>query len=402
MKIVVIGGGAAGFFSAITAAQYGNQVIILEKSNKVLSKVKISGGGRCNVTNSCSIPSELIKNYPRGGKELLGPFHRFNPEHTVAWFRRNNVDLKTESDGRIFPVSDSSRTIIDCFRSLANKYKIVIKTSASIKDILYKPEGDGIWKIYLQDGELQADRVIFATGSSDSAWNILAELGYEIVPPVPSLFAFNTEQTEFHSVSGVSVPFCCLSIEGTKFTNTGPLLFTHRGISGPVVLGLSSFAARYLYSVNYRCNVIVNWFPEMNSSSLETELLLYRQIHKNKLVSSAPFGSIPERLWKILLLKEFPTDIRWNTLSISKIRSLILLLTAFRFTINGKSINKDEFVTAGGIELKQIDFRTMQSKIHKNLFFAGEVLNIDALTGGFNFQAAWTTGYIAGTSASTQ
>ncbi len=399
MKIVVIGGGAAGFFSAITAAQYGNQVIILEKSNKVLSKVKISGGGRCNVTNACSIPSELIKNYPRGGKELLGPFHRFNPEHTIAWFRRNNVELKTESDGRIFPVSDSSRTIIDCFRSLANKYKIVIKTSASIKGILYKPEGDGFWKIFLQDGELQADRVIFATGSSESAWNILAELGYEIVPPVPSLFAFNTEQIEFHSVSGVSVPFCSLAIEGTKFTNTGPLLFTHRGISGPVVLGLSSFAARYLHSVNYRCTVIVNLFPEMNFSSLETELLKYRELHKNKLLSSAPFGSIPERLWKILLMKEFPTDIRWNTLSISKIRSLILQLTAFRFMIHGKSTNKDEFVTAGGIELKQIDFRTMQSKIHKNLFFAGEVLNIDALTGGFNFQAAWTTGYIAGTSS---
>jgi predicted Rossmann fold flavoprotein len=398
-NIVVIGGGAAGFFAAITAAENkpGNNVIILEKGISVLSKVKVSGGGRCNITNSCSEPWELIKYYPRGGKELLSPFYKFNSTDTVEWFHNHGVKLKTEPDGRLFPKTDDSQTIVDCLVKSADKKGIKIITQAGVTGIKINT-GKG-WIITSSGKEFRANSVIICSGSSNYVWNIINSLGHKINLPVPSLFTFNIKDRRIEGIPGISVPEVEVKIEGSKLKVTGPLLITHWGMSGPVILKLSAWGARELYSKNYNFNILINWLPGLNMEYIKQKL---NQIKKNNLASNiysiSPFG-LPIRLWhKLLEFADINKDIKWNNLSGLLLNNLAMQLSESKFTVNGKSTFKEEFVTCGGVNLNEVDFKTMESKLHKGLFFAGEVLDIDAVTGGFNFQAAWTTGWIAGNS----
>jgi predicted Rossmann fold flavoprotein len=401
-NIVVIGGGAAGFFAAVTAAEKnpGNNIIILEKGSNVLSKVKVSGGGRCNVTNSCSEPRELIKYYPRGGKELLSPFYKFNSIDTVEWFHNHGVKLKTEPDGKLFPETDDSQTIVDCLVESANKYSIKILTSTRVTDIKRTTERE--WFINSSGKEFCAHSIIICSGSSNSVWNIINSLGHKIKLPVPSLFTFNIKDRRIEGIPGISVPETDVRIDGSKLKITGPLLITHWGMSGPAILKLSAWGARELYANNYNFNLLVNWLPRSNMDSLKEKL---NQVKKNNLAgniySFSPLG-LPIRLWhRLLEYADINKDLKWNDLSGSLINNLALQLSESKFIVNGKSTFKEEFVTCGGVNLNEVDFKTMESKLHKRLFFAGEVLDIDAVTGGFNFQAAWTTGWIAGNSAST-
>ena len=401
-NIVIIGGGAAGFLAAAASAEKnpGNNIMILEKGNTVLSKVKISGGGRCNVTNSCLEPGELIKFYPRGGKELLSPFHKFNTKDTVEWFEKRDVKLKTETDGRIFPVSDDSQTIVDClFDSVQSKgIKVLLQTGVSnIQKFLQQED----WIITASGKEFQADAVIICSGSSNSVWKIIKSLGHTIELPVPSLFTFNVKDKRIDGIPGVSVNDAEIKIEGTKLKSSGPLLITHWGMSGPAILKLSAWGARVLHKMDYEFKLVINWLPGINQESAKEKL---SQVKKNNLTRSiysfSPFG-LPIRLWERLLeYTGINKNIKWNNLSGSFINKLATQLTQSSFSVNGKSTFKEEFVTCGGVSLSEIDFKTMESKLHKGLFFAGEVIDIDAVTGGFNFQAAWTTGWIAGISAS--
>lgn len=395
-KIVIIGGGAAGFFAAITSAEQNPdyEITILEKSATVLQKVKISGGGRCNLTHACFDPKELVQFYPRGGKELLGPFHQFMTGDTMQWFEEQGVPLKIEPDNRVFPASDSSQSILNALLKAAEKVNVSVQTNHRVDAV--EKENDH-WKIQTNQGAFLADKLMFATGSNSAIWNLLTTLNHTIVKPVPSLFTFNCEDTRIRDIPGVAVANVSVKIEGSKLETSGPLLITHWGMSGPAILKLSAFGARILAEQNYQFSIRVNW---LSKGPLVAEGILNsfkKELVKKQLLPNSPFTEIPKRLWeKLVIHSGINPSKNWADLSKNEIVSLADLLTNSVFGIKGKSTFKEEFVTAGGVDLKEVDFKRFESKIHKNLFFAGEVLNIDGLTGGFNFQNAWTGGYIAG------
>ena len=394
-KIAVVGAGAAGFMAAITAKEFNinNDVTILEKTNKVLSKVKISGGGRCNVTNATFSVSQLIKKYPRGGNKLKKSFNLFNTNHTIEWFKNRGVELKTEKDKRMFPKSNDSQTIVETLISTAKNLNIHISLKNKVNAIkVFKK------KIILNVNNKNVffDKVIIASGGSSkmSALNWISELDYKIVPPVPSLFTFNMPDSNITKLMGLSVKNVFASIKGSSLRQSGPLLITHWGMSGPAILKLSAWGAKYLEKLNYDFIVQVNWLA-INESELRIKFLEII-LSRKSVYSYNPFN-IPKRLWVYILNKlEIRDNQIWGELSKKNINRIINTLTNDEFFVKGKTTFKEEFVTCGGVDLSEINMQSMQSKRHKNIFFAGEILNIDGVTGGFNFQAAWTTGFLAG------
>lgn len=392
--VLIAGGGAAGFFTAINIAEKkpGLKIAILERGKEVLSKVRVSGGGRCNVTHACFVPSDLVKFYPRGEKELRGPFNRFCSGDTIEWFERHGVQLKTEDDGRMFPATESSQTIIDCFLEAARRCRIDILTGQSIQS-LYR--ADAYWKIQTQAETFFAPTLVMATGSNPKMWDMLSEMGHTIVPPVPSLFTFNIKDPRIKDLMGLSCQ-ASVKVKGTKLEAAGPLLITHWGMSGPGILRLSAWGARELFAKNYQFVLEVNWLNEVTvDECLERLRGLKHEQAKRTVAKRAPFD-MPNRLWDSLVSAASISDmVRWADLTRAQLEALAQQLTAGKFNVNGKSTFKEEFVTAGGVALKEIDFKTMRSKIQDGLYFAGEILDIDAITGGFNFQNAWTGGFIA-------
>jgi hypothetical protein len=401
--VLIIGGGAAGFFCAITCAETnpGVKVAILEKGREVLQKVKISGGGRCNVTHACFDPRELVENYPRGNKALLGPFHQFGPKDTVAWFQRRGVKLKTEPDGRMFPATDDSQTIVNCLLQSARQGGVDVLTSQNVTSILPPAVGQqACWNITTQSGEIfQSKKLMIATGSSPRIWQLLEQLGHHIVPPVPSLFTFNIKDARIEGLAGLSVPQASLKVTGMKSLHaSGPLLITHWGMSGPAILRLSAWGAHTLHEQAYRFQLEVNWLSHYSREEINAVLQQSKTDQARKLVvANCPFPDLPKRLWeKLTHAAAITADLRWADVSKEKLNNLAHQVTASVFEVNGKSTFKEEFVTAGGVDLDEVDFTRFESKIHPALFLAGEVLDIDAITGGFNFQAAWTGGFLAG------
>ena len=397
-KFVVIGGGAAGFFCAINAATLNHEleIIMIEKTTKLLSKVKVSGGGRCNVTHSCFSIAQMIKNYPRGENFLKKAFHQFFTTDTIEWFKQKGVELKTEPDGRMFPVTNSSQTIIDCLMKEANKSGIKILMNREVKKLSIV---NGQWLMaFANDENINADFVCVASGgfAKSIQFNWLKELGHSIEEPVPSLFTFNIPNNPIKELMGIAVD-ANVKIIGTKFSQQGPLLITHWGFSGPAVLKLSAFAARELHKVNYDFKIVVNWLPAYNEQTLREKFLQSRnELASQKIVNRNPFF-IPQRLWDYFLQQSGANEnIRWADLPARQQNILIKNLCVQEFHVKGKTTFKEEFVTSGGIKLNEIDANTMQSKIVPNLFFAGEVMDVDGITGGFNFQHAWTSGWIAG------
>ena len=397
-KLVVIGGGAAGFFCAVNAARMYPQlqVIIIEKTSKLLSKVKVSGGGRCNVTHACFSMADMIKKYPRGEKFLKKAFHHFFTIDTIDWFKERGVELKAEADGRIFPASNISQTIIDCLLTEATKYKVAVEINTTIKEI--KKENNQWVLTTNTEKKVIADFVCVAAGgaqkSSQSDW--LIKLGHSVEPPVPSLFTFNMPKNPITSLMGLSVENAVVKIAGEKYMQSGPLLITHWGMSGPAILKTSAYAAIALAKRNYDFTTIINWLPDYNENTLKDKMQLVRfDMATTKIQNKNPF-SLPTRLWEFLLqVSEVKVDIRWADLPAKEQNKLIKNLCAHEFLVKGKTTFKEEFVTAGGIKTDEIEVNTMQSKLHNGLFFAGEIINVDGVTGGFNFQNAWTTGWIA-------
>jgi predicted Rossmann fold flavoprotein len=392
--VILVGGGAAGFFTAINLAE-GNpklRIAILERGKEVLTKVRISGGGRCNVTHACFIPNELVKFYPRGEKELKGPFHQFCSGDTLEWFEKRGVELKIEDDGRMFPVSNSSQTIIDCFIGLTQKHKIEVLTGQSVQTI-FQTE-DKHWKIDTNHEQFKCEKLVMTTGSNPKVWEMLENIGHTIVEPVPSLFTFNIKDNRIKELMGVSA-LASVKVKNSKLTASGPLLITHWGMSGPGILRLSAWGARELAQKNYQFIIEVNWLNDWNFGETDTQLRELKQEHSRKIVfKKSPFD-FPNRLWeKLVLASGISEETKWADLSKKQLNDLTNELVNGQFQVNGKSTFKEEFVTAGGIDLKEVNFKTMQSKLHENLFFAGEIVNIDAITGGFNFQNAWTSGYL--------
>jgi predicted Rossmann fold flavoprotein len=398
--VIVIGGGAAGFFGAVTAAEGPSapRVALLEKGRQPLAKVRISGGGRCNVTHACFDPKELVLSYPRGGDALRGPLTRFQPKDTIEWFAARGVSLKTESDGRMFPVSDSSETIVDCLERAARKAGVRLGT---LCDILYLERVPGGFRVRTKSGEtLSCKKLLLATGSNREAWEWAVSLGHTLVPPVPSLFTFNVPDAALRKLSGVSMEEVALSIDETRLKQRGPLLVTHWGLSGPAVLKLSAWGARLLAQKNYRFTLRINWVPSLKPPSLRAALAAEKSKPGARSVasSSTVFG-IPRRLWDYLVaLGGLSPERRWAEVKSNELERLAQALEAGSFRVDGKSTFKEEFVTCGGVRLEEVDFKTMESKKCPGLYFAGEVLDIDGVTGGFNFQAAWTTGWLAGQS----
>ncbi|WP_439883076.1 NAD(P)/FAD-dependent oxidoreductase [Pontibacter sp. MBLB2868] len=404
MKVVVIGGGAAGFFGAITCAQLNPkaQVLLLEKSNKLLSKVRVSGGGRCNVTNSCFTPSVFSQNYPRGARQLKEAFKQFGAAETVAWFEARGVRLKAEADGRMFPVTDSSETIIECLLQEARRVGVQIRTGAGVERITPKADTGTGFVLELNTGEtIMADKILVSTGGhpKSSGYDWLRALGHPIEEPVPSLFTFNVPDSALKELQGVAVPKAKVRIAGQKLEYEGPLLITHWGYSGPAVLKLSAWGARLFHDQGYTFTALINWIPEYTEEGLREQLQQYRQAHPKKIVSTNPLFGLPQRLWKALtILAEIPEQTRWSELPGKNTNKLVEALHRGPFEVKGKTTFKEEFVTCGGVGLPQVNMKTMESRLHPGLFFAGEVLDVDGITGGFNFQAAWTTGFIAGSS----
>lgn len=399
MKIAVIGGGAAGFFAAIHASKKGDLVTIFEKSPKLLSKVKISGGGRCNVTHRPLEISKLVKNYPRGEKFLKKVFRHFKSEETIQWFESRSVPLKIEEDGRMFPVSNDSQSIIDALINEANRLRIQIKISTGIKEI---QDLGSSFLLQTNQGEFTFDKVIVAGGGHPKVdgYSFLKNLKHTVVNPIPSLFTFNTPQEPIKKLMGISMPDAHVKIEGTKLNYTGPLLITHWGVSGPAVLKLSAFGAAWLHENNYHARAIINWNSDFNEIKYLEHLKIYSQSHPNRKVINYPLFEVPGRLWEYLCNRsEIDLNQTFNGLSKKQYNKLVQNLFCHILTINGKTTFKEEFVTAGGIALQEVNPNTMESIYHPNLYFAGEILNIDGITGGFNFQAAWSTGYLAGTSS---
>lgn len=405
--VVIVGGGAAGFFAGINLAALNSavRVIILEKSKQVLSKVKISGGGRCNVTHAEFDPKALAKNYPRGHKELLGPFHQFMTGDMFAWLEERGVELKIEEDQRVFPVSDSSQTIIDCFQNEADRLGVEVRTNAGVDEITKLENQEFSWELKGKEVHVLAKKLIIASGSSPKMWRLIQSLGHHIIEPVPSLFTFNIKDKRIENLSGIS-----LEAEVEVFTtkdrgvskqklkqlqSSGPLLITHWGLSGPCILKLSAWGARIFNELNHQFQLRVNWLPSHNLESLKTLMEELKTTQPKQFLYTNPIEGLPKRFWQSLLDHIYiEQDLNWSNISKSQMQSLAEEICAGELHVNGKSTFKDEFVTAGGVNLKEIDFKTFQSKLHPNLYFAGEVLDIDAVTGGFNFQSAWTSSYI--------
>ncbi len=392
--ILIVGGGAAGFFSAINTAQKNPKlkIGILERGSNVLSKVRISGGGRCNVTHAEFEPKPLSSNYPRGQKELLGPFHAFMTGDTMQWFEERGVRLKIEADGRVFPESNSAQTIIDCFTSEADKCNIDVLLNHSVQGIRVSNKR---WELATPKGTFSAEKILIATGSSPKIWTLLEELGHQVVTAVPSLFTFSISDPRLKSIPGVVAKHVELAVNDSTLTSSGPLLITHAGISAPSVLKLSAYGAIELAKRNYNFDLTINFIAQDFTTCLR-ELVHQKNESPKKLVRKSALFGLPKRLWEQLVIgADFQTDIKWAETNQKQLQKLATQLTSAVFKVTGKSTFKEEFVTAGGVALKEINFKTFESKIHKNLFFAGEVLNIDAVTGGFNFQNAWTGAFIA-------
>ncbi|MBI2729223.1 MAG: NAD(P)/FAD-dependent oxidoreductase [Sphingobacteriales bacterium] len=402
--LIVIGGGAAGFFCAVNAARMNPalKVTIIEKSNKLLAKVKISGGGRCNVTHSCFDINEMIRNYPRGANFLKKAFHQFFTADTIQWFEERGVKLKTETDGRMFPVTDTSQTIIDCLLRETNKYGVEILMNTAVDSLQKTSSG---WEIIMINGQRKvANYICLACGGFPklSQFDWIKKLGHTIVPPVPSLFTFNMPDNKITELMGVSVPDVRIKIAGTKLEVRGPLLITHWGMSGPAVLKLSAWGARELAAGSYQFAIQINWLPPYNENTLREKFVLYRQqLSVQKIINKNPF-LLPQRLWEYFLgLCTITNEMRWADLPAKLQNQLIQLLCNGSFNVKGKTTFKEEFVTAGGVMLNEVDVNTMQSKKIPQLFFAGEILDVDGVTGGFNFQNAWTTGWIAAKAIAT-
>ncbi|REG89802.1 BaiN/RdsA family NAD(P)/FAD-dependent oxidoreductase [Winogradskyella sediminis] len=395
--IIIIGGGAAGFFAAINIAERYPKasVAILERGKEGLQKVKISGGGRCNVTHAEFIPSELVQNYPRGEKELLGPFHTFMTGDTIAWFEERGVALKIEEDGRMFPMSNSSQTIIDCFLEEAEKHKVEVLYNHAVKTVKALEHG---FTITTSQGDFYAKKLIFATGSNPKIWDILQDLGHRIVPPVPSLFTFDIKDDRIKGIPGVVAKHVDVKVVGTDLESNGPLLITHVGMSAPAILKLSAFGAVALAKLNYNFEIEINFIQQDFATCVE-ELRNFKQEFAKKTVFNSAQFDLPKRLWKTLVLASKINDQeRWADINKRQLDNLAAQLTKALFKVTGKSTFKEEFVTAGGVDLKDINFKTFESKRLPNLYLAGEVINVDAVTGGFNFQNAWTSAYMASAS----
>jgi hypothetical protein len=414
LGIVVIGGGAAGFFGAITCATAHphTRVTLLEAGHQPLSKVRISGGGRCNVTHACFDPATLISYYPRGAKALRGAFSRFQPKDTVAWFGSHGVQLKTEADGRMFPVTDNSETIVDCLVKAAEDAGVKLRTGTPVKFVRrYPPQPEdpltkggsarGGFEVELKTGEIvRCDRLLLATGSNPQGYRWVKDLGHKVEPPVPSLFTFNIPDPRLQDLAGVSVNDVRLRLPDAPPTlkeQTGPLLITHWGLSGPAVLKLSAWGARFLHEHHYQTPLLVNWLPQYNEESLRKMLLAVKsQLPRRQIATSCPIP-IPKRLWMSMITHlSIGAEERWAEVSKKALNQLVQELTQGRYLIKGKGVFKEEFVTCGGVSLKEVDFKTMESRQCPGLYFAGEILDIDGVTGGFNFQSAWTTAWLAG------
>ena len=405
-EIAIIGGGAAGFFTAVNAARQNPQLVItiFEKSREVLSKVRVSGGGRCNVTHHCFDPEMLSKHYPRGEKVLRWSFEQFQAKDTVEWFENRGVKLKAEEDGRMFPTTDDSQTIIDCLMSDARKYGVKIRTKTKVDAVV--PEADGGFQLSIHKGNPEYfDRVVVATGgyNREKAYGWLKTLGHSVHSPVPSLFTFNFREKTLSDLAGISVENAHVKIEELPFEEAGPVLITHWGLSGPAVLKISAWAARDLHDLEYRFHALVNWVHPLNEHETREELIKLRDKNARKTVSKQDQFSFPNRLWdRFLELSGIKTDKRWADLSNKEIHDLTQTLFRSRYNIQGKTTYKEEFVTCGGIPLNEVNPDTLESKIVPNLYFVGEVLDIDGVTGGFNFQAAWTNGWLAANAIADQ
>ena len=399
LRVVVIGGGAAGFFGAVAcaASHPHTQVILLEASRQPLAKVRVSGGGRCNVTHACFEPINLVQNYPRGEKALQGAFSRFQATDTVKWFANQGVKLKTEADGRMFPTTDSSETIIDCLTKAADLAGVELLTGKTVVSVVKQTTG---FEIELKTGEkIKCDRILLATGSNPLGYQIAQDLGHTIEPPVPSLFTFNILDKYLKELAGISANPVQLKLSIAKKTleQTAPLLITHWGLSGPAVLKLSAWGARVLHDCKYQATLLINWQPKYSSDQLRSQLLLAKTENPKKAIALQRGVDLPHRLWQYLIAR---TDVgleqRWAEISNKSLNQIIQELTQGTYQITGKGAFKEEFVTCGGVSLKQVNFKTMASRITPGLHFAGEILDIDGVTGGFNFQSAWTTAWIAG------
>ena len=400
--VAVLGGGAAGFFGAIACAEANPRltVYLLEKTGKLLSKVRISGGGRCNVTHAADTPAQLVQHYPRGAKQLKEPFRQFDAQATIRWFEQRGVQLKTEADGRMFPVTDSSETIAQCLLGAARQAGVRILTQTHPEQIEPLPTGGFYLRLVgAHAGELTVARLLIATGGAPKAeqYEWLRQLGHTIATPVPSLFTFNVPDSPLRELPGVSVPRARVRVAGEKLEYEGPVLVTHWGVSGPAVLKLSAWGARRLNELSYQSTALISWVPEHTEDTLRAWLREFREQNGKKVVASNPLFSLPQRLWRTLTEQAgIDNEVRWNELPAKPQNRLIEALLNTALPMRGKTTYKDEFVTCGGIVLSEVDMKTMESRRVSGLHFAGEVLDIDGITGGFNFQAAWTTGYLAG------
>lgn len=394
--VIIVGGGAAGFFSAVNIAEKhpGISILIIEKDKDVLQKVRISGGGRCNVTHACFEPKALSKFYPRGERELIGPFHQFCSGDTVDWFEKRGVPLKIEDDGRMFPVSDSSESIINCLTKSALKAGVQVQMNTRVDEI-FPPDANGYWKLRCAEIFFKCKKLIITSGSNPKMWQILGNLGHSISQPVPSLFTFNIKDERIKDLMGLSVPNAQVSVSGQKLQANGPLLITHWGMSGPGILRLSAWGALKLHELKYDFTIRVNWvFPNSAEDVKQTLEDLKQESAKQKVVNT-PVYQLPKRFWaRMVAAAGINEEKKWADVSKTELNKLMIEISQAEFKVKGKSTFKDEFVTAGGIDLKEINMKTFESKVHSGLYFAGEVLNIDAITGGFNFQAAWTGGWI--------
>ena len=404
-KVMVVGGGAAGFFGAIVLAELlpSAEVILLEAGAEPLAKVRISGGGRCNVTHACFEPAALVQSYPRGQKALRGAFSRFQPRDTLAWFAARGVALKREADGRIFPVSDDSATIVECLKRSALEAGVSVRVRSPVMNVeQISQEGNPVpqFQVRTKDGTtFQSDRVLLATGSSAVGYRLAAALGHRLIAPVPSLFSFTIPpHTGIRDLAGVSVPGVQVTLQvGTeRFSQSGDLLMTHWGMSGPVILKLSAWGARALHDRHYEGELWVNWCHPQTAAEVKAALgEIKLQEARKQVINYRPFN-LPQRLWHFLLeTQQIPLEKRWADLSKSEMQRLTQALTQNQYAVRGKGAFKDEFVTCGGVDLKTVDFKTMASRCCPGLYFAGEILDIDGITGGFNFQSAWTTGWLA-------